>query len=208
VLIVALTGNIASGKSTVAEALVSQGATLIDSDAAARAAVAPGTPALAAIVSTFGVGMLLASGALDRAAMGRHVFGNPAARQALERIVHPAVEAARVDAILCARGTGASIVVCDIPLLFEAHLVWQFARVLLVDAPPAMRIERLVRERGMRAEDAAARVQSQLPAAVKRPRADIVIDNSTDRPSLLAQVEMVWPRLREWAAVAAPVRAA
>jgi dephospho-CoA kinase len=208
VLIVALTGNIASGKSTVAEALVRHGAALIDSDAAARAAVAPGTPALAAIVSTFGAGMLQSAGALDRAALGRHIFGNPAARQALERIVHPAVEAARIDAIANARATGASMVVCDIPLLFEAHLVWQFARVVLVDAPAAVRVERLVRDRGMQADDAAARVQSQLPAALKRPRADIVIDNIADRQSLSAQVELVWPRLREWAAVAAPVRAA
>ena len=206
-LIVALTGNIASGKSTVADAFVSHGATLIDSDAAARAAVAPGTPALAAIVARFGAGMLLPTGALDRTAMGRHVFGNTPARQALERIVHPAVEAARIDAIARARADDSSIVVCDIPLLFEAHLAWQFARVILVDAPPAVRIERLVRGRGMHALDAAARVQSQLPAACKRPRADIVIDNIADRASLLAQVAIVFTRLCNWAAVAAPVRA-
>lgn len=202
-LIVALTGNIASGKSTVAEALVGRGATLIDSDAAARAAVGAGTPALAAIVQRFGDGMLLADGGLDRAAMGRLVFGDMVARRDLERIVHPAVEAARASAIARARANDASIVVCDIPLLFEAHLVWQFARVMLVDAPPTVRIDRLVRDRGMRTEDAAARVQSQMPAALKRPRADIVIDNITDRDALLAQVDIVWRRLHDWAGVAA-----
>ena len=95
-LIVALTGNIASGKSTVAASLAARGATLIDSDAAARAAVAPGSAALGAIVTHFGQGILLADGALDRAALGRHVFANADARRALESIVHPAIEEARL----------------------------------------------------------------------------------------------------------------
>ncbi len=207
-LLVGLTGNIASGKSTVAAALVARGATLIDSDDAARAAVAPGTPALAAIRARFGARMLQADGTLDRAQLGRHVFGDATERQALERIVHPAVEAARQSAMATARARGDAIVVCDIPLLFEARLAWQFPRIMLVDAPAATRAARLERDRGMSADDAAARVRAQMPAALKRGRADIVIDNSSDRASLLAQIETVWRRLAYWAAVAGADHAA
>ena len=207
-LILGLTGNIASGKSTVAVDLAARGATLIDSDAAAQNAVAPGTPGLNAIVARFGPHILRADGSLDRASLGRQVFGDPDSRHALEQIVHPAVETARLDAIALARARGVSIVVCDIPLLFEVRLAWQFARIIVVDAPTTTRIERLVRDRGMSEEDASARVSAQMPAALKRPRADIVIENTGDRAALNARLDDVWRRLVHWAAVAAPVRAA
>ena len=207
-LILGLTGNIASGKSSVAADLAARGATLIDSDAAARNAVAPGTPGLNAIVTRFGMHILLADGSLDRASLGRQVFGDPDARRALEQIVHPAVESTRLDAIALARARNVAIVVCDIPLLFEVRLAWQFARIILVDAPVTTRIERLVRDRRMREEDASARVRAQMPAALKRTRADIVIDNTSDRTALHARLDDVWRRLLDWAAVAAPVRAA
>ena len=198
-LLVALTGNIASGKSTVAQALSSRGAVLVDSDVAARDAVAPGTPALAAIVSQFGQQMCRADGALDRAALGRLVFGDAMAREALEKIVHPAVEAARVSAVEQARAAGASIVICDIPLLFEARLAWHFPRILLVDAPEPVRIERLVRDRAMLPADAESRVRAQLPAALKRPRADLVLDNGGERAALQPQLTAGWARLARWA---------
>ena len=201
-LLVGLTGNIASGKSTVAESLVARGATLIDSDAAARAAVAPGTPALAAIVAHFGAAMLLDDGSLDRARLGRHVFSVASARHALEQIVHPAVEVARQSAMADARARGDVIVLCDIPLLFEARLAWQFPRIILVDAPAAQRVARLVRSRDMNAADAEARVRAQMPAALKRGRADVVIDNDGARDALLTQVQSLWRRLQRWAAVA------
>ncbi len=199
-LLLALTGNIASGKSTVAHALVARGAVLVDSDVAARAAVAAGTPALAAIVARFGAGVRQPDGSLDRAAMGRLVFGDPAAREALERIVHPAVEQARVTAVAAARAAGAEIVVCDIPLLFEARLAWHFPRILLVDASASVRIDRLVRDRAMPPDDASARVRAQLPAALKRPRADLVLGNDGDRAALLPQLDAAWTRLAYWAA--------
>jgi dephospho-CoA kinase len=207
VLIVGLTGNIASGKSTVAAAFVSCGATLIDSDVAAREAVALGTPALSAIAARFGAQVLTPDGALDRAALGRLVFADAEARRALERIVHPAVEAVRVSAIASARANGAAIVICDIPLLFEARLAWQFPRIVLVDAPATLRIERLVRFRGMRSGDAESRVRAQMPASLKRPRSDVILDNVSDPDALERQAEQLWQRIGEWAAVAAPVRA-
>ena len=207
-LILGLTGNIASGKSSVAADFTARGATVIDSDQAARNAVAPGTRGLAAIVARFGTRVLLADGSLDRASLGRQVFGDPDARRAVEQIVHPAVETARLDAIAIARARGVAIVVCDIPLLFEVRLAWQFARIIVVDAPTTTRIERLVRDRRMSEEDAAARVSAQMPAALKRTRADIVIDNTRDRAALQARLNDVWRRLLDWTAVAAPVRAA
>jgi dephospho-CoA kinase len=201
-LLLGLTGNIASGKTTVADAFVARGATLIDSDGAARAAVASGTPALAAIVARFGHGMLHPDGTLNRTRLARCVFNDSAARHALEQIVHPAVEAARQSALAVARARGDGIVVCDIPLLFEARLAWQFPRIILVDAPAVARIERLVRERGLTADDAETRVRAQMPAALKRGRADVVIDNGRDRNALLAQIDPLWHRLQQWGAVA------
>lgn len=207
-LLVGLTGNIASGKSTVATALASRGATIIDSDTAARDAVAPGTPALAAIIAHFGAGMLREDGALDRTAMGTLVFRDAEARHALERIVHPAVETIRRAAMADAAAHGASIVICDVPLLFEVRLAWQFARIVLVDAPASVRITRLVRDRRMSMHDAALRVSAQMPASLKRGRSDIVIDNGGARSALDAQIAAAWQRLTAWAAVAEPDRAA
>jgi dephospho-CoA kinase len=207
-LLVALTGNVAAGKSTVAADLVQHGATLIDSDVAARTAVAPGTPALAAIARRFGSDMLHGDGSLDRARLGALVFGNPAARADLERIVHPAVELARQAAVADAQTAGAVIVVCDIPLLFEARLAWHFPRILLVDAPEAVRLARMVRTRGLSPEEAGTRIRAQMPAALKRPRADLVIHNADDSATLQARVHAVWQRLQSWATVAECHRAA
>ena len=198
-LLVALTGNIGSGKSTVAQSLLSRGAVVVDSDVAARDAVALGTPALSAIVGRFGQHILREDGSLDRAALGRLIFGDPTARESLERIVHPAVEQARLRAVSQARAAGARIVVCDIPLLFEARLAFHFPRILLVDAPERVRIERLVRDRAMPQADASARVRAQLPAALKHPRADLVLDNGGPRDALPPQIDRAWARLREWA---------
>jgi len=207
-LLVALTGNVAAGKSTVAAAFVRRGVTLIDSDVAARSAVAPGTPALAAIAQRFGTEMLTGDGALDRARLGALVFGNRSARAELERIVHPAVELARQAAVTTARTAGADIVVCDIPLLFEARLAWHFPRILLVDAPAAVRLERMVRTRGLSPDDAGARIRAQMPAALKRPRADLVIDNASDSAALQARLDAVWHQLQSWMPVAECHRAA
>ncbi|MDZ7630869.1 MAG: dephospho-CoA kinase [Gemmatimonadaceae bacterium] len=207
-LLVALTGNIAAGKSTVAAALVARGATLVDSDVAARDAVAPGTPAIAAIAARFGRDILLPDGTLDRAKLGATVFSDSAARHALEAIVHPAVEAARQAAVHSARERGQRIVVCDIPLLFEARLAWQFPRIILVDAPVASRVARLMHDRGMAEAAAVGRVQAQLPASLKRPRADVVIDNDADLTALHGRIAATWARLEAWAAVAESNRAA
>ncbi len=207
-LLIGLTGNIAAGKSTLAHAFAERGALVIDSDLAAREAVAPGTPGLRAIIATFGSGMLTADGSLDRARLGRRVFDDVAARRVLESIVHPAVEASRQRAVRDARAAGRPVVVCDIPLLFEAHLAWQFPRIILVDAPCSIRISRLVHDRGMSQGDAAARIASQMPATLKRPRADLVVDNDGDRATLAGRIVTAWDRVRRWSLVAGTGHAA
>lgn len=207
-LLIALTGNVAAGKSTVAAELARRGATLVDSDIAARTAVAPGTRALAAIAARFGADMLRHDGSLDRTKLGALVFADAAARADLEHMVHPAVESARQAAVADARAAGAAIVVCDIPLLFEARLAWHFPRILLVDAPEPVRVARMMNARGLSQHEALIRIRVQLPAALKRPRADLVIDNAGLPEALQHRIHNVWDRLQSWAAVAECHRAA
>jgi dephospho-CoA kinase len=206
-LSLALTGNIASGKSTVALALQARGAVLIDADAAARAAVEPGTQALREIQRTFGTEILHADGTLDRAQLGRIVFGNPDARARLEAIVHPAVQRTRDRELARARAAGAPVVVSDIPLLFEARLAWQFPRVVLVDAPEDVRIARLVTMRSMPVADATARARAQMPSVLKRERADVVLDNAGSLDALHVDIAQLWARIQQWLPVADPIHA-
>ena len=195
-LLVGLTGNIASGKSTVANLFAERGATVIDADELARRAVEPGSPALAAIVARWGAGLVLPSGELDRAALRAIVFNEPEQLEALNRIVHPEVERLRTLALDEARARGDRIVVCDIPLLFEKKMVDDFDTVVLVDAPRPLRLERVVGERGLSATEAMAMIAAQMPAELKRARADLVIHNAGTRDDLLEQVNAVWTSLQ------------
>lgn len=200
--IVGLTGNIAAGKSAVAARLAALGAPVIDADLLARAAVEPGTPALAAIAARWGAGVLAPDGRLDRAALRRIVFADPSERRALDAIVHPEVARLRDAAVAAERARGATIVVCDIPLLFEAGLEDSVDTIVLVDAPAATRRARLVRDRGLTPADADAMIAAQLPAASKRGRAHFVIDNDGTRAELDARVDALWAALRARAASA------
>ncbi|MGZ8413325.1 MAG: dephospho-CoA kinase, partial [Gemmatirosa sp.] len=144
-LLVGLTGNIASGKSTVARRLVTHGAALVDADLLAREAVRPGTPALARIVARWGDAVLAPDGVLDRGVLRARVFADPHELEALNAIVHPEVGRLRDAAVDAARARGEPIVVSDIPLLFERDLAGEFDVIVLVDAPRTVRLERLVR---------------------------------------------------------------
>ena len=205
-ILIGLTGNIAAGKSTVAALLAERGATIIDADVLAREAVEPGTPALRAIVARWGTAILGADGALDRAALRHVVFDRPDELEALNAIVHPEVSRLRDAAIAASRARGDRVVVCDIPLLFERRLVEQFDRILLVDAPRPVRLERLIRERGLSQEEAVQMIAAQMPAELKRARADFVIENAGTREQLAARVRDVWDALRDGAS-AEPARA-
>ncbi len=193
--IIGLTGNIAAGKSAVAARLAALGAHLIDADLLAREAVAPGSPALAAIVARWGPALLTAAGTLDRAALRRIVFSDAAERAALDAIVHPEVARRRDTAVAAAEAAGAELVICDIPLLFEAGLEDTVDAIILVDAPEAVRRERLIRDRGLSPAEADAMIAAQMPSALKRARADYIIENSGTREALAAQADALWHSL-------------
>ncbi|MEO6443591.1 MAG: dephospho-CoA kinase [Gemmatimonadaceae bacterium] len=195
-LIAALTGNIASGKSTVAARFASHGARVIDADLLARIAVEPGSAALSAIVDRWGSEILTASGALDRSALRRVVFTDDREREALNAIVHPQVEALRQAHIADARRQKAQVVICDIPLLFETGMASSFEVVILVDAPRATRRERLMNDRGLDAEVAEQMIEAQMSAASNRAHADFVIENDASREALETRVDEVWRALQ------------
>ena len=190
--LIGLTGNIASGKSTVARLLVERGAVLVDADRLAREVVRPGTPALARIVERFGEGVLAPDGTLDRAELRGHVFADRVELEALNAIVHPEVERLREQRVAQAKAAGARVVVCDIPLLFEKHLAERFDAIVLVDAPRPVRLERLVRDRGLHEAEAMDMIAAQMPAELKRARSDYVIDNTGTLADLARRVDEVW----------------
>jgi dephospho-CoA kinase len=199
-LLVGLTGNIGSGKSTVAQMLSERGATIIDADVLARRAVELGTPAFGKIVARWGSSILAPDGHLDRAALRRVVFGDHAQLEELNQIVHPEVERLRARLIDQAKRRGDRVVVCDIPLLFERHMTDRFDRIVLVDSHRAIRLERLVKERGLRETEAMEMIAAQMPAELKRARADFIIENDGTFAQLERRVNDVWTTLSHDAA--------
>jgi dephospho-CoA kinase len=195
-LLIGLTGNIASGKSTVAQLLSERGATIVDADLLARRVVEPGTAALGRIVERWGPDVLLPDGRLDRAALRNVVFADSEQLEELNEIVHPEIARLRDELVERAKERGDRIVVCDIPLLFEGRLTEEFDRIILVDAPRSLRLERLVKERGLQETEAMEMIAVQMPAELKRARADYVIDNSGSLTALNEQVEQLWQSLR------------
>ncbi len=203
---VALTGNIASGKSSVGGSWRRRGVRVIESDDLARVAVRPGTDALRRIVDRWGPGVLLVSGELDRAALRDIVFRDPKARDALERIVHPEIERLRREEIDAARAAGDSVVVSDIPLLFEAGLEEEFDLVVFVDAPEDLRRKRLVELRGLDSGEADRMIAAQSPSGPKRARSDIVIDNDGSLADLERRASEAWSLILERASASAGTR--
>lgn len=194
-LVVGLTGNIASGKSTVAHLLAARGATIIDADVLARQAVEEGTPAYREIVERWGRSVLGPDGHLDRGALRRLVFQDQSELEALNRIVHPEVARLRERLMSEARERRDRIVVCDVPLLFETNMADEFDCIVLVDAPRPTRFDRLVRTRGLHETEAMDMIAAQMPAELKRARADFVIDNTGSLAELESHVEETWEAL-------------
>ncbi len=190
---VGLTGGSGAGKSEVSRLLVEHGAALVDADRIAREVVAPGTPGLAAVVEAFGEEVLAADGTLDRPKLGSIVFSDPDRLAVLNGIVHPLVgersraleEAAAEDAV----------VVHDVPLLTENGLAPLYDVVVVVDADPATRLDRLVRLRGMSEQDARARMAAQATREQRREIADVVVDNDVPLEELRRRVEELWDGL-------------
>src|SRR6266571_3843404 len=195
-LLIGLTGNIASGKSEVAKMLADHGATVIDADVLAREAVRPDTQALKDIIKRWGKDVLNQDGGLDRAALRQIVFADQNELDALNRIVHPGVTRLRDREVAKARERGDPIVVCVIPLLFERNIVEEFDAIILVDAPRPLRLERLVATRGLEETEAMNMIASQMPAELKRARADYVIENSGSMDDLERDVDTLWSSLQ------------
>ena len=193
--LIGLTGNIASGKTAVADMFAERGAVIVDADVLAREAVSKGSPALEAITEKWGKDVLDAEGNLDRSSLRHIVFQNQSDLDALNEIVHPEVARLRAREIDAAKGRGDKFVVCVIPLLFERHLADEFDTIVLVDAPRSLRLERIVHDRGIDEAEAMEMIASQMPADLKRARADFVIENAGSLEELEEEVDRVWEEI-------------
>jgi len=193
VLRVGLTGGIGAGKGEVARRLAAYGALVIDADQVAREVVAPGTPGLDEVVAAFGPGVLRPDGSLDRALLGEIVFSDPALRGKLNAIVHPRV-GERMREIEETAGEQ-DVVVHEIPLLAENGLAGAFDVVVVVDAPPAVQVERLVSIRGLTESHALARMSAQATREERLAVATMVVDNSGSLEDLDERVAALWAEL-------------
>jgi len=190
---VGLTGGIGSGKSAVATRLAELGAVIVDSDRLAREVVAPGTDGFDEVVEVFGPGVVAVDGSLDRAALGRMVFGDGAKRRRLEGIIHPRVRARAAE--MAASAPEGVLVVNDVPLLVEAGLADSYEAVIVVFADERTRVERIVRARGMNEQEAKARIAAQASDEQRHAVADFEIYNDGTLEELRSKVDDLWPLL-------------
>jgi len=191
--LIALTGGIASGKSTVANRLSELGAVVISADELVRHVQRAGSPTLDAIGKRFGLGVIDGDGELDRAALGRLIFDDAVARAELEAIVHPAIGIefkSRIASITAERPD--AVIVYDIPLLVETNRASEFDSVIVLMCEPQIRLERLERLRGMTKEAAQARIDAQASEEDRLALADWTIDTSKSIDSTIAQTDSVW----------------
>lgn len=200
--LIGLTGGIGSGKSTVSALLAQRGAVVIDADAITRELQQPGTDVFAAMVERFGDQIVAADGTLDRQAVADIVFSDPDALADLGRIVHPAV-GAEIARRLAEEASTDHLVILDVPLLVESGRD-DLRGLVVVDLDPEIAVARLVEHRGMREDDARARIAAQAARQDRLAKADLVIDNSGSREDLEVAVAEVWPRLVALAETADP----
>jgi len=195
-VLIALTGGIASGKSTIARRLAERGAVIVDADQIVRDVQAPGTPVLAAIAETFGAEVIAADGSLDRSALGAKVFGHPEQLARLNAIVHPAVRIEsqrRFDEAAAAHSD--AVVVYDVPLLVEARVDDPWELIIVAHAPVEERRRRLVELRGMPEKAAQERIDAQVSDERRLAIADVVVDTSGSLEQTLAQTDALWERI-------------
>lgn len=198
--LIGLTGGIASGKSLVSARLAELGAVVVDADALARDAVAPGSPGLQRVLAEFGERVRLPDGSLDRPALGAIVFRDTERLAALNAIVHPEVQRLASATFAAAESADPdAIVVYDVPLLAEnaVRLAPRFDEIVVVSAPEEERVRRMVEDRGMSEADARGRIRSQASEEARLAIADHVIDNSGSREATLAQVDELWRSLSD-----------
>lgn len=195
--LIALTGGIASGKSTIARRLAEHGAVIVDADQIVRDVQAPGSPVLERIAETFGASVIDGEGALDRAALGAKVFGAPELLRQLNAIVHPAVREEsqrRFDAAFAADED--AVVVYDVPLLVEARVDDPWDLIVVAHAPASERLRRLIELRGMDEQAARERIDAQVSDERRLAIADVVIDTAGTLAHTHEQVDALWERIR------------
>jgi len=203
-LVVGLTGGIGSGKSAVADLLVERGAVLIDADQVARDVVAPGGPAYQPLVDRFGREILHEDGTIDRKALAAVAFADEETRLELNAITHPAIGIAMIQARDALADTD-DIVVLAIPLLTALHReTVKLHKVVVVDTPTGVALERLLSQRGFDRADAEARIRSQISREERVEEADYVLDNSGDREALEVEVAKLWDWLQDAAVERSP----
>ena len=195
--LIALTGGIASGKSTIARRLSEHGAVIVDADQIVRDVQAPGSPVLERIADTFGAGVIAPDGTLDRAALGAVVFGDAALLAQLNAIVHPAVrEESQRRFDEASADDPDAVVVYDVPLLVEARVDDPWDLIVVAHAPAVVRKQRLVELRGMDESAAQDRIDAQVSDERRLAIADVVIDTSGTVESTLEQTDALWERIR------------
>ena len=195
--VIAVTGGVAAGKSSVTGLFGKRGATVIDADVLARHAVEPGTPALEKIVTRFGPAVLQEDGSLNRQALGSLVFSDQGAREALNAIVHPEVRKLYYQAVEEASGDPGRIIMYDVPLLQEARSAEEFDLVIVVDAPATLRAQRLQDFRGFTHKEAADRIGSQATDEQRLALADVVLDSSGTLEETLAKASTLFDLISE-----------
>lgn len=195
-IVVGLTGNMAAGKSAVAELWRRAGVPVVSADELAREAVKPGSRGLLQVEALLGPGAVSADGSMDRAAVRQIVFADDRLRRGLEAIVHPEVRRLRDEWTREQHAAGAGVVVWEIPLLFETGTEEEVDVVVLVDAPPEIRRGRAMETRGLSEEEANAMMGAQMSAGRKREGARFVIENSGTRDELAARAAEVLARIR------------
>ena len=196
-LAIGLTGGIGSGKSAVADLLVERGAVLIDADQVARQVVAPGGPAYQPLIDRFGPGIVAADGTIDRPALAAVAFADESSRLELNALTHPAIGIAMIEARDSWADTD-KVVVLAIPLLTAVHReTVKLHKVVVVDCPTEIALERLLTQRGFERADAEARIRAQISREERVKEADYVLDNSGDRAALEAEVDRLWDWLSE-----------
>lgn len=197
-VVVGLTGGIGSGKSTVARMLGERGAVIVDADVVSREVVAPDGLVHEAVVERFGPSVVASDGTIDRSALARVVFGDEAARQDLNQIVHPAVTEVMLERVAAAGAADPdAVVVLEIPLLAEGGQDrYPVDGVIVVDVPVEVAIARLVAGRGFSAEAARGRAAAQATREDRRAIADLVLDNSADLEHLRWEVDRAWSWIR------------
>jgi dephospho-CoA kinase len=193
--VIGLTGGIACGKTAVARAFSARGVPVVDADQVARDVVLPGTEGLAAVVEAFGPEVLDGGGALDRKRLGQRVFGDADARRRLEGILHPRIGAESFARLAALGAAGHGFAVYDAALLVENGSHRNFPGLIVVTARPEVQLARLVARDGCSAEEARARIASQLPLARKVSAATWVVDNSGERARLEARAAELYAEL-------------